>query len=242
MTTRSTIQTSDEPLVVDLSLLSRLSLGPHPLRVPIEASKIAAILASTDAEVKEPGLVDLELLVHSGESVLVRGAVEVALQVPCARCLEPARVANRTEICVNFVKKEREIPASASDDDESELDLEAPEEMTYSGTILDLRPLVDENVGLAYPMRALCALGEACRGLCHACGRNLNLDEGAGCPECRGAGASPADLGDDPSSSAADRGAGAEAADVPAWKAALKAIKVPSGGSGRDSGGHGGRS
>lgn len=215
MTTRSSIPTSDEPLVVDLGLLSRQSLGPHPLRVPLAAAKIAEILASTDAEVSEPGLVDLEVLIHSGESVLVRGAIDVTLQVPCARCLEPAQVAARAEICVNFVK--REIPAG-SDEEEAEVDLEAPEEMVYSGTILDLRPLVEENIGLAYPMRVLCALGEACRGLCHSCGRNLNLpaDAGAGCPACREIAGDRRGDTDDAASS-----------EVPAWKAALRSIKVP---------------
>lgn len=224
VTTRSSIPTSDEPLVVDLGLLSRQSLGPHPLRVPLEPAKIAEILASTDAEVKEGGLVDFEVLVHSGESVLVRGTLDVALQVPCARCLEPARVASRAEICVNFVK--REIPAvtGGNDEEDAELDLDAPEETTYSGTLLDLRPLVEEHVALAYPMRALCALGEACRGLCHECGRNLNVPlegvaaAGAGCPACREIAAD----------SRADAGAeGTPAAEVPAWKAALRSIKVP---------------
>ena len=34
--------------------------------------------------------------------------------------------------------------------------------------------LVAEQIKLAYPMRALCSRGEACRGLCSNCGAALN--------------------------------------------------------------------
>jgi hypothetical protein len=34
--------------------------------------------------------------------------------------------------------------------------------------------MIVETVKVAYPMRALCSRGEACRGLCSNCGADLN--------------------------------------------------------------------
>ena len=42
----------------------------------------------------------------------------------------------------------------------------------YSGDEIDLSPLIAEQVLLALPTQPLC--GESCRGLCSACGINLN--------------------------------------------------------------------
>ena len=43
----------------------------------------------------------------------------------------------------------------------------------YAGEIIDLVPLITEQIILQVPMKALC--GETCRGLCPRCGVNLNL-------------------------------------------------------------------
>jgi uncharacterized metal-binding protein YceD (DUF177 family) len=48
---------------------------------------------------------------------------------------------------------------------------------------------VSEQILLAYPMRALCSRGEACRGLCMRCGADLNsslsgTEAPLRCPNC----------------------------------------------------------
>ncbi len=43
----------------------------------------------------------------------------------------------------------------------------------FDGKVVDLRPLLREELILSLPMRFLCS--SACRGLCLACGQNLNL-------------------------------------------------------------------
>ena len=224
MTNPSSKPTAAEGLVVDLSHLQRVGPGPHPLVVDVPTSWMAEILTDTDAVIGAPARVALDLTFHGGGGgggVLVRGTVEVALQVPCARCLEAAMVRSRAEICVDFVPGEASaaVPAAEDDEEGAEVDLEGPEEMTYSGHLLDLRPLVAEQVVMAYPMRALCALGESCRGLCPSCGANLNDLSASRCAACRATlrGEGPASEAESPANSA--------------WKAALKAIREDRGGS-----------
>ena len=45
----------------------------------------------------------------------------------------------------------------------------------YSSDIIELAPLIEEQVLLALPTRPLCR--EDCRGLCGGCGVNLNIEE-----------------------------------------------------------------
>jgi uncharacterized protein len=45
----------------------------------------------------------------------------------------------------------------------------------YSGDMIELAPLIEEQVLLALPTRPLCR--EDCRGLCGGCGVNLNVED-----------------------------------------------------------------
>jgi hypothetical protein len=74
---------------------------------------------------------------------------------------------------------------------------------TYDGPTVDLSAMVAEYVKVAYPMRALCPRGEACRGLCSNCGASLN-DQARGprCAACGrevGDGEGPPQAGETPS-------------------------------------------
>ena len=51
-------------------------------------------------------------------------------------------------------------------------------QLVYEGNEVDLAPAVREQILLALPMGALCV--EGCRGLCQACGQNLNVKD-CGC-------------------------------------------------------------
>lgn len=219
VTTRQPIPSDDEPLVVDLNQLSRAVLS-HPLKVELPVERVDEILAETDAKATRPARIDLDLQFLGDASVLVRGRIDLAMEVPCARCLTPAAVQASAELCAHCIEGaggdghgHGHKKKDADDEDDEEIDLDAPEIVSYSGHILDLRPLIAEQVLLAYPMRVLCSRGEACRGLCHACGRNLNDPPSAaepGCPACGGRGAD------------AEGGAQAE---ISPWKAALRALQ-----------------
>ncbi len=164
-------------LDLDLAALARTGPGPYTVKADLPVAWIASVLAHTDAEAGQPGHVDLEVTsIGGGSSVLVRGKLDVAFAVPCARCLEPATVTTRSPegLCVHFVRGLGDAMEDEEGREWSDEDAEGPDQRAFLGTRLDLRPLVEEQILVAYPIRALCVRGESCRGLCMHCGANLN--------------------------------------------------------------------
>jgi uncharacterized protein len=95
------------------------------------------------------------------------GTVDTSLELTCSRCLDPYPwpVHGTFDLmyhpsAVASVPGEREI---------GEGDFSAA---FYENEEIDLGQLVREQLYLAVPMKPLC--GESCRGLCPACGTNLN--------------------------------------------------------------------
>ncbi|MFZ6185469.1 YceD family protein [Nannocystis pusilla] len=166
-------------LDLDLVALARSGPGPYAIQAELPAPWMKTVLAHTDAEVTSAGSTSLEVTpLGEGTSYLVRGTLQGGYSVPCARCLAPAAVSAGGEICVHFVRDR----VGDADDDDSET--ESPDERSFSGTRIDLRPLLVEQVLLSYPIRALCAYGEACRGLCMRCGAELNGQPLGPCAAC----------------------------------------------------------
>ncbi|PCC67441.1 Uncharacterized ACR, COG1399 [Nannocystis exedens] len=166
-------------LDLDLVALARSGPGPYVIQAELPAPWMKTVLAHTDAEVTSAGSTSLEVTaIGEGTSYLVRGTIQGGYSVPCARCLAPAAVSAGGEICVHFVRDR----VGDADDEDSET--ESPDERSFSGTRIDLRPLLVEQVLLSYPIRALCAFGEACRGLCMHCGAELNGQPLGPCAAC----------------------------------------------------------
>ncbi len=218
-------------LDLDLIALARTGPGPYSVVAELPGPWIAGILAHTDAEVAQPGKVRLEVTsIGNGTSVLVRGDLDARFVVPCARCLEPAEVLAGGELCVHFVRGA--ASDALRDEEDSDLaaeDVERPDERAFLGTRLDLRPMIEEQILVAYPIRALCARGEACRGLCMHCGANLNEQPRASrCAVCGKLDArvpvvaAPGEEDTDPTKPTPG---GVEL--EPSWKAALRGIDVP---------------
>ena len=51
-------------------------------------------------------------------------------------------------------------------------------ELSAHSDIIDISPLIDENIILNIPQKVLCS--EDCKGLCPVCGANLNVREEGG--------------------------------------------------------------
>lgn len=186
-----------EALHVDLDELAKRGLPPHHVAADLPVAWQAHAMAQTDATVREPGRVILEITPMTDERVLVRGELKGRFVVPCGRCLDDAHVDADTEIVATFVPAakhaallaaavERARAAAGDDDDVEDYDDISLEELPYSAPNLDLEDLVREEFVVAYPMRALCERGEACRGLCSNCGAELNpLPHSVRrCPQC----------------------------------------------------------
>ncbi|NVB41640.1 DUF177 domain-containing protein [Pseudenhygromyxa sp. WMMC2535] len=190
---------SDDALILDLDQLEE---GRHEREAELSPAWIAEALSGTDASVGEAGTARLEIDIQSDRTVLVRGRVALDYTVPCARCLDPAKVdvgAEVGDLCVTYVPAERlrvwaQVEGGSEDDDDIDpLESEELDQIGYQGHVVDLRALLAEQVLLTYPMRALCERGEACRGLCVHCGANLNVAAGTSqgeqsdderCPSC----------------------------------------------------------
>lgn len=161
-------------LVVDIAALRRKHVTHHHVDAELDQDHLRSALADTDAEIGSPGRVGLELLLQADGSVFARGSLELAFAVPCARCLEPAAVDGNARIEALFVRKGAAHVLPGEPDEDEDDGGDTSDLWEFDGQILDLRPLVAEQIKLAYPMRALCPRGEACRGLCSHCGAPLN--------------------------------------------------------------------
>ncbi len=160
-------------LRVDVSAMRRRGETHGRVEADLPAEWLAAALEDTDAQVREPGSVSFDLSLPSDGPVIASGHLQASFVVPCGRCLEDAVVDASTRIEALFV-----VDASAARRDEDEdglvLDEDALDTWPYDGASLDLAQVLVEYVKVAYPMRALCGLGEACEGLCSGCGNNFN--------------------------------------------------------------------
>ena len=105
-----------------------------------------------------------------GAEVRVAGSLETAIEVPCSRCLEPAQQGIEKSFDLFFRQHDDFM---FDEDDEIELDEKDTRTAFFSGTQLAVGDILQEQVLLALPMKVLCKLD--CKGLCPACGTNLNL-------------------------------------------------------------------
>jgi uncharacterized protein len=116
--------------------------------------------------------------------VRIAARANAELTVACGRCLAPVSM----DVPVDF---ELTLVPAGEHGQESQGDQEgdrgpkggsfAPdqaEEDTYTGKVIDLDPIVREQILLALPAYPVCK--ESCRGLCTVCGANLNERE-CGC-------------------------------------------------------------
>ncbi|HVZ71855.1 MAG TPA: DUF177 domain-containing protein [Polyangia bacterium] len=102
-------------------------------------------------------------LSKSGNDYLLQGRIAGALETPCARCLDAARVVVDVPVAVTFV------PADEDEDLGDDADV-----IGFAGNEIDVGDEVRDEILLAIPVKALCA--ETCRGLCSVCGGNRNTN------------------------------------------------------------------
>jgi len=105
--------------------------------------------------------VELNLRLESVvEGVLVTGTAHVALRGECVRCLDVVADSMTVDLQELYV-----YPGSEAS---------AEEASRLEGDLIDLEPLFRDEVVLALPFQPVCRVD--CRGLCPACGINLNRD------------------------------------------------------------------
>ena len=132
----------------------RINLGP-------DVSQVAPLDTEGSAEL-------------SGSDILLQGHLNTAVEVICARCLEPIREPIHSDFDL-FYRPMKEI-AKEEEVELAEADLEVG---FYQGNGVQLEDALKEQILLALPMRSLCR--PDCKGLCPQCGQNRNLVQ-CGCP------------------------------------------------------------
>jgi uncharacterized protein len=116
--------------------------------------------------------------------VRVAAKARAALTAPCGRCLVPVSLDVPVDFELTLVPADEHgaPPEGGKHRDKGPVGGSfAPadaEEETYAGKVIDLDPIVREQILLAVPAYPVC--GEGCKGLCTVCGANLNERE-CGC-------------------------------------------------------------
>jgi uncharacterized protein len=132
---------------------------------------------------RAPAHVDVRLE-RLEKRVCVEAKAKAELTVACGRCLGPVAMDVPVEFEVTLVPAEEPDREAERGEDHGHgpvggsFAAEEAEEDTYTGKVIDLDPIVREQVVLALPGYPVCS--EGCKGLCTVCGANLN-ERDCGC-------------------------------------------------------------
>ena len=106
-------------------------------------------------------------VVHAGSGFHLKASVSYEQTVECFRCLQPIVRGTQSEVELMVCIEQAE--ASPGEHELAASDLGV---LYVESDILDIEPILMEQLHLNVPMRATCR--EECRGLCTACGANRN--------------------------------------------------------------------
>jgi len=113
---------------------------------------------------------------RAGAEIRINGNLATTVELPCSRCLDPARIQVSKPFDLFFRERDELM---FDEDEEIELDENDTRTAFFTGTKLAIGDILREQILLAVPMKALCTID--CRGLCPTCGTNLNSGS-CGCP------------------------------------------------------------
>lgn len=111
--------------------------------------------------------VDVRLSVKRvGRTVILEVKTETAVDLECCRCLEKFTFPIKTEF--------KYILSPVEERFEEELELTSEDLLSgyYKNDVIELDPVIFEQILLQIPIKPLC--GDSCKGICPHCGVNLN--------------------------------------------------------------------
>lgn len=100
--------------------------------------------------------------------IKLEGRLIAPAQVECDRCLKLIDVPVDTAFRVEYVTTQEYLSSRAAELAEEDMQLSV-----FDGEVIDIDELVNEQLLLAVPTRAIC--DESCKGLCPECGANKNV-------------------------------------------------------------------
>ena len=115
--------------------------------------------------------VDLNVAIYKtkGNKFVVDGSLKGKLHLNCDRCLD--------KYIEDIESDFRLFYLIVSEDEKDNLkvsDIDFDFDFAVDGKI-DLSEIVREQIFIIVPMKCLCS--DACKGICHSCGRNLNSEQ-----------------------------------------------------------------
>jgi uncharacterized protein len=147
-------------------------------KLSFEASFEPGIIDFGTESVQQVGRLDWSASAErAGDEIRIAGSLTANVELPCSRCLEPARIALSKPFDLFFVQRDEDM---FDEDEEIELEEEDTRTAFFTGTKLPISDILREQILLALPMKALCAVD--CKGLCPRCGTNLNSGS-CNCPK-----------------------------------------------------------
>ena len=105
------------------------------------------------------------------DRVEVEGDVQTAVRLDCGRCLKAFETSLESHFALTYTTRIEEVEM-LTEQDEVELRPEQISRIYFEGEKIDLQAAIQEQVVMAFPIRALCS--ENCRGLCPQCGADQN--------------------------------------------------------------------
>lgn len=158
----------DDAAVLVVGIVQILETG-----LPLETTVNPAWLhlpQGDDAIVSAPVQVQ-GLLTRMAEQVYFQGRIGGVVAVPCSRCLDIVHTDFVAETRVVFLPPTSDFP---SEGERGSSAVDGLDLYIHDGNVIDLRPLVREQVVLSFPVQPLCK--EDCAGLCQVCGKNRNVE------------------------------------------------------------------
>jgi uncharacterized protein len=137
---------------------------------------LAEMIHQGECEFLAPIKISVRVVRIAGR-VEVEGDVQTIVRLPCGRCLKSFATSLNSHFALTYTPRIEEVEI-ISEQDEVELLPEQINRIYFQGEQINLQDAVQEQIIMAFPIRALC--GETCRGLCPQCGANLN-DKDCGC-------------------------------------------------------------
>ncbi len=104
---------------------------------------------------------------RTGQDIFIRGLFNTTIKISCIKCLENFSLPVETTFHYNLCASDEKELLSEREINKADLDL-----FYYQGDIIDIVPLVREQILLNVPSYPLCQ--EVCKGMCPQCGINLN--------------------------------------------------------------------
>ena len=160
----ATPRQADRALVVEIAkipeegLAFAAEIAPETLSLPQEDA------VTVQAPVELRGL-----FTKVAQQVYFHGSLHGVVTVPCSRCLETVASPVVTEVGAVFFPSASPVAAAEEGQQGVTDELDVYE---HNGMVLDLRPLVRDQVVLSFPVQPLCR--DDCAGLCQVCGINRN--------------------------------------------------------------------